>query len=474
MKKYKIIEDNWDDFGYKLYKYIELLESETRYSIKQIKENDKVIVSVFTSITERKNFEKKSIELNINFKEIYKELKLDMYSVKILREIAKPDNKFNSQYTKSLCRFNETKQYIEQVIKENELKKIKTPVSQEKIEIAKDNKDIEKNLSEDIKYFDGMETDSEKLLNVDEELIKSNYEANKKFLINKITNNHTFFQFHQRLETVVENALYEKTLRKEIIKGSKYKNVYEKKCYPSFEYFVINKDSSERKLSIPNPLLYAEFIENTLENLDYFIRLYSKINNMKIAVLQSQFIYENGEFCDTTSYYGTDDAYGIDEYRIKESIPYVLSKRKEFELSITFRYQLSLDISNFFSSIYTHVFERISKDTQNILKTCATQENKKYIAYLDKYNMDINNAETNGIITGPFSSKISSEVILTYIDLQLCNYIVEKGWKMKYVRYVDDYTFYANSVTELGKLEEYFNKILSDVRLTQNSQKKKL
>lgn len=115
------------------------------------------------------------------------------------------------------------------------------------------------------------------------------------------------------------------------------------------------------------------------------------------------------------------------------------------------QFQVKADIAKCFPSIYTHSIPW-ALHGQGVAKT-----NSKITALagnlLDKCTQNTRDKQTNGLLIGPHSSNIISEIILTAIDSEL----LAKGHK-KLKRHVDDYTFYASTV-------ENAEKFLSDLRL---------
>ena len=121
----------------------------------------------------------------------------------------------------------------------------------------------------------------------------------------------------------------------------------------------------------------------------------------------------------------------------------IVIRNKRF---IGYRYKLKLDISNCFNSIYTHstTWACTGKKEAKLIFSGKIKSNKAYdIGYkIDELNRRMNGNQTNGILTGPFTSRICSELILSYID----GLLEEEDFK--FTRYVDDYNFYFLSEAE--------------------------
>lgn len=111
----------------------------------------------------------------------------------------------------------------------------------------------------------------------------------------------------------------------------------------------------------------------------------------------------------------------------------------DLDLLIGKKYMVSADISSCFPSIYTHSISwaLIGKKEAKIEKT----NYKKWYNKMDKATQDTTNGETHGVLIGPHTSNLLSEVILTSIDKNLTP-------KYDYVRNIDDYTCYVSSHAE--------------------------
>lgn len=116
------------------------------------------------------------------------------------------------------------------------------------------------------------------------------------------------------------------------------------------------------------------------------------------------------------------------------------------------QFQVKADIAKCFPSIYTHSIpwalhgKEVAKKSNSITTHAGN--------LLDKCTQNIRDKQTNGLLIGPHSSNIISEIILTAIDADL----VAKG-HIKIKRHVDDYTFYAETFEEAEQF-------LRDLRMT--------
>lgn len=302
--------------------------------------------------------------------------------------------------------------------------------------------------------------------------MKTNIE--EEFLINSIFNEVELEEF-DIIRKVLKNLLgksekelkliYEFDLNGNIIK---IKRDYLSDSKPAkmelYKKYTINKDNSYREIGIPNPILYFMFIYNLKNNKNLFELMYEE--DEKYKVLSK--IYERNNFIYFLDFYKEDIFFGSYEEDVEAKFVqttqfFQRSKQEELKLKVQYDYVLHLDISKYYSSIYTHLFDRISGEITN-------NEARSFVKWLDEFNMSINERETKGIVTGPYSSQICAEILSCAIDHKLLDYLGEKN--VKYTRFVDDYYFYSNDRSLLNAVISKFQLILRDYRLETNNKTK--
>lgn len=114
------------------------------------------------------------------------------------------------------------------------------------------------------------------------------------------------------------------------------------------------------------------------------------------------------------------------------------------------------DISRCFPSIYTHSIEWAAV-TKRVAKIRHNKSNvkKSWDMLLDINLRNTTYGETHGVLIGPHSSNLISEIILTAID----NKMYEAGYR--YIRYIDDYSCYVES---LEKADDFINDLDSELQ----------
>lgn len=97
-------------------------------------------------------------------------------------------------------------------------------------------------------------------------------------------------------------------------------------------------------------------------------------------------------------------------------------------------YKVETDISSCFPSIYSHAlpWALVGKEIAK-----AKRDEGVWYNQLDKCSRHIKYNETCGLLIGPHTSNLLSEIILTSVDAQLADY--------NYVRHIDDIAYYAKS-----------------------------
>ena len=141
-------------------------------------------------------------------------------------------------------------------------------------------------------------------------------------------------------------------------------------------------------------------------------------------------------------------------------------KKEETELGwmAGSKYVVKADIATCFPSIYTHSIpwalhgKAEAKKSSSITKLSGN--------LLDKVTQNIRDKQTNGLLIGPHSSNVISEIILTSVDIDL----QEKGYE-KVFRHIDDYTFYAKTHDEAERFVKDLGMCLRAYELSLNDKK---
>ncbi|MGX1771113.1 antiviral reverse transcriptase Drt4 [Nocardia brasiliensis] len=125
-------------------------------------------------------------------------------------------------------------------------------------------------------------------------------------------------------------------------------------------------------------------------------------------------------------------------------------------------YRVSADVANFYPGFYTHSIPWALVGHQ-----VAKQNRQQQIWYndLDMRFRDCSRGETVGLHVGPGTSALGAEIVLSAVDKIL------KSLGYKYIRFVDDYEFYAKSREEAEEFILDLSKALASFGLKLNGRK---
>lgn len=138
---------------------------------------------------------------------------------------------------------------------------------------------------------------------------------------------------------------------------------------------------------------------------------------------------------------------------------------------------LSLDISNFYSSVYTHLIPSIKLGYDNAeIQYKAKKANnndpvisedyRTYVA-LDMHVRNMNGARTNGLLPGTLISQFLAEALLCRVDTEL------EAQNIKFVRYVDDYEIFIYDENDITRIQSVVTNTLEKYFLRLNNEKTK-
>lgn len=144
------------------------------------------------------------------------------------------------------------------------------------------------------------------------------------------------------------------------------------------------------------------------------------------------------------------------------------NKEDELTYSMNANFVVTTDIANFFPSIYSHALEWAAHGKTESKDNRSNQRN--HWGYeLDKLQRSTKDNETNGILIGPHSSNILSDIILCKVNEKLRN----KGF-IQFYHYVDDYTYFAKDHDDAKSFIREFTLVLKDYELMPNEKKTKI
>lgn len=229
---------------------------------------------------------------------------------------------------------------------------------------------------------------------------------------------------------------------------------FSKKPRDYIRYSSIRNTNVPRAMGIPSPFLYMQLC----------VILRDKWNEI-CALFKDK--TQNQDFKRSQLH--------IQKFKLKESIFEMnhdyMDRDSELEtelygLPIMSRYQVDADISSCFPSIYSHAiaWALVGKDVAKRDRGEKTHFQNE----IDRRSRNLKNGETNGLIIGPHTSNLISELILCSVDERL----VGKGYK--YVRNIDDYRCFVRSEDEAENFIQDLNEALKEYELSLNAKKTKI
>lgn len=134
----------------------------------------------------------------------------------------------------------------------------------------------------------------------------------------------------------------------------------------------------------------------------------------------------------------------------------------QVDLLLGNKWVVKTDISQCYPSIYTHAISwaLVTKNRAKALKN----DRKAWFNQIDFYVRNTTHNETHGIMIGPHTSSLLSEIVLCAVDKELSS-------KWNYVRAIDDYQCYVDSYEDGMQFLVDLGKRLKEYGLTLNSKK---
>lgn len=234
------------------------------------------------------------------------------------------------------------------------------------------------------------------------------------------------------------------------------------------ELSTFKNDISRRVLSIPNPEAFLRMVKYLSGNWSEVQTVaYSENSLSPITYMRS---YREDDLLEEINSENIRE-----ENRVKSD--FTEGQKNCIRLAVGYQYRLKVDIANCYPSMYTHSItwaicgkseakrlHRLGKKNRK-LEPFAKQRAYTMGDSLDAFMRYQKNNETNGIVVGPFTSRIFSEIILSAIDKAL----LDQGFVFR--RYVDDYKFYFRTETEASESVKIIEKVLSEYNLHLNLSK---
>jgi hypothetical protein len=145
-------------------------------------------------------------------------------------------------------------------------------------------------------------------------------------------------------------------------------------------------------------------------------------------------------------------------------------EQKSIGLALEFEYLIKTDITDCYSSIYTH---SIAWALHEKSYAKENRHDKTLVGnIIDAHLQGMSHGQTNGIAQGSVLMDFIAEILLGYSDLELSKKIEkDKISDYKIIRYRDDYRIFINDQREGKQILKLLSEVLSDLGLKLNHNK---
>lgn len=253
------------------------------------------------------------------------------------------------------------------------------------------------------------------------------------------------------VEEKVGKKSFDEILKDKDKKPSEYEGVNHR--------LLIKKDAKfmYRPIDIANPYLYYLLVRHitTKGNWKEIKRVFSTFVGPNIDVISIPKVKSNKE--------KSHKAAGITDWW--ENV-----EQKTFILSLKYRYMFVTDITNCYSSIYTHTIAWALMG-KNLAKK-KKGKNGLLGNIIDTYMQGMQYGQTNGIPQGSVLFDFIAEIVLGYADSQVSETLARKGiTDYKILRYRDDYRIFCNKKDELEEIAFLLHDVLANLNFQLNAKK---
>lgn len=237
---------------------------------------------------------------------------------------------------------------------------------------------------------------------------------------------------------------------------------FNQKNFSYIKYENVRNINVPRSLAIPNPFAYYKQCQILKDNWDHIKKHFrdkTKDNNYKISRIHIRRIYyDKKHIFELNHFY---DVRANELFRMNYKSPKKDGNPQQ-NIIIGKKYLVKADISNCFHSIYTHsipwalVGKQVAKQNKN--------NRNAWYNKIDEVVRWLNNNETHGILIGPHTSNLISEIILVSVDTEISK-------KYQYIRNIDDYSCYVETEEKAKQFLIDLSQELKKFNLTLNHKK---
>lgn len=228
--------------------------------------------------------------------------------------------------------------------------------------------------------------------------------------------------------------------------------------------FLTNKDGNFawRPLIIINPAIYVCLVNRITEHANWKLiqnRFKQFQKDERITCYSIPLVVEKSE-----SRLSKETAASINNWW--EQI-----EQQSIELALQYNTVLVTDISECYSSIYTHSIGWAIHGMKNARAEMRKQNTSLIGCIIDRLIQQMCYRQTNGIPQGSVLMDFIAEIVLGYADMELAKRKELEHTDFRILRYRDDYRIFANSELDAVKVTKVLSEVLLDLNLKLNPQK---
>lgn len=222
---------------------------------------------------------------------------------------------------------------------------------------------------------------------------------------------------------------------------------FPKQWYPFAVFDSMRNINIPRSIGIPTPMAHERVCASLKENWTTIQSYFQNVTSSNNHIVSRIHIRKMKD---------TDSLFKINYSNWKtDGTP-------EPDISLGKKYLVQADISKCFPSIYSHAIPWAI-----VTKSVAKQTVCDATMWYNKLDLEVRNStngETHGLLIGPHTSNVLSEIVLCKIDESLSS-------RWDYIRNIDDFSCYVNSRDEADEFLVQLNCALREYGLSLNHKK---
>lgn len=225
---------------------------------------------------------------------------------------------------------------------------------------------------------------------------------------------------------------------------------------------LTNKDGkySWRPLEIIHPVLYVALVHELTNE-----------KNWRVITDRFKILHGNTKISCQSIPLKSEDRNISDKATIVSNW-YEKVEQESIKQSLLFDYVLHTDITDCYSSIYTHSVPWAIHTKEEAKKPANRTDESLIGVYIDKILQNMSYGQTNGIPQGSTLMDFISEMVLGYADLKLTEEINKTTiTDYKIIRYRDDYRIFTNNPQDAELIAKLLTEVLIDLGLKLNPNK---